>query len=52
MCFNETEHVNLNVFHMIKITNEPKTLPKHISCKCSCKFDGEKCNVNYNLQSE
>ena len=26
MCFNETEHVNLNVFNMITITNESKTL--------------------------
>ena len=24
--------------------NEWKTLPKHISCECKCKFDGRKCN--------
>ena len=24
--------------------NESKTLTKHISCKCKCKFDGIKCN--------
>ena len=23
--------------------NELKTLAKHISCKCKCKFDGKKC---------
>ena len=24
--------------------NESKTLTKHISCECKCKFDGRKCN--------
>ena len=24
--------------------NESKTLTKHISCKCKCKFDVKKCN--------
>ena len=28
--------------------NESKTLPKHIPCKCKCKFDGRKCNSNQN----
>ena len=23
-----------------------KTLIKHISCECECKFDGRKCNSN------
>ena len=30
---------------MIRI-NESKTLAKHISCECKCKFDGIKCNSN------
>ena len=30
----------------MKTINEPKTLAKHISCKCKCKFDGRKCNSN------
>ena len=25
---------------------ESKTLTKHISCDCKCKFDGRKCNSN------
>ena len=25
---------------------ESRTLIKHISCKCKCKFDGRKCNSN------
>ena len=29
---------------MITEINELKTLTKHISCKCKCKFDGRKCN--------
>ena len=27
--------------------NESKTLTKHISCNCECKFDGIKCNSNW-----
>ena len=29
---------------MITGINESKTLMKHISCKCKCRFDGKKCN--------
>ena len=29
---------------MIKGKNESKTLTKHISCECKCRFDGRKCN--------
>ena len=28
---------------MIAGINESKTLTKHISCECKCKFDGAKC---------
>ena len=41
---NETEDLNLNVFNMITGINESKTLTKHISCECKCRFDGRKCN--------
>ena len=43
---NKTEDLNLNMFNMITGINESKTLTKHISCKCKCKFDGTKCNSN------
>ena len=43
---NKTEDLNLSVFSMITRINESKTLPKHISCECKCKFDGTKCNSN------
>ena len=32
---------------MITGINESKTLTKHISCKCKCKFDGTKCKSNH-----
>ena len=41
---NKTEDLNLSVFHMISGINESKTLTKHISCECKCKFDRRKCN--------
>ena len=34
------------MFNMITGTNECKSLTKHISRKCKCKFDGGKCNSN------
>ena len=41
---NKTEELNLNVFSMITGINGSKTLTKHISCKCRCKFDERICN--------
>ena len=43
---NQTEDLNLHVFNMVTGINESRTLTKHISCKCECKFDGRKCNLN------
>ena len=43
---NKTEDLNLSLFNMITGINESKTLTKHISCECKCKFDGRKCNSN------
>ena len=43
---NKTEDLNLSVFNMITGINESKTLAKHISCECKCKFDRIKCNSN------
>ena len=43
--FQIKQDLNLSVF-MITGINELKTLTKHISCKCKCKFDGRKCNSN------
>ena len=43
---NETKDVNAKVFNMITRINEVKTLEKHISCDCKCKFDSRRCNSN------
>ena len=43
---NKTEDLNLSVFNMITGINEWKTLTKHISCECKCKFDKPKCKSN------
>ena len=32
------------MFNKITGINESKTLTKHISWECKCKFDGRKCN--------
>ena len=40
------QRLNLHVFYIITGTNELKTLTKHTSSKCKCKFDGRKCNSN------
>ena len=45
VCFpNKTEDLNLSVFNVITGINESKTLAKHISCECKCKFNGRKCS--------
>ena len=38
--------------NMIARINESRTLTKHISCKCNCKFDGRKFNSNQNWNEE
>ena len=39
---NKTKDLNLIVFNMITGINESKTLTKHISCECNCRFDRRK----------
>ena len=43
---NKTGDLILSVLIMITGINEIKTLTKHVSCKCKCKFDGRKCKSN------
>ena len=43
------DDVYLNIFNMTTTTtttNESKTLKKHNSCNCKCKFHGRKCISN------
>ena len=44
----KTDDVYLNIFNMTTTTttNESKTLKKHNSCHCKCKFHGRKCISN------
>ena len=39
---NKTEDLNLSVFNITAAINESKTLTKHFSCECKCRFDGKK----------
>ena len=41
---NTTEDLNVRVLKMITVINGWKTLTKHISCECKCRFGGRKCN--------
>ena len=43
---NKTEDLNLSMFSMMTGINESKTLTKHVSCECKCKFDETKCKSN------
>ena len=43
---NKAKDINSKVFNMITRINESKTLKKHISCHCKCKFDDRKCNLS------
>ena len=40
----EQKDLNLIVLNVIKGINESKTLIRHISYKCKCRFGGRKCN--------
>ena len=47
ICFpSETKDLNVKVFNIITSRNEAKTLIKHISCDCKCKFNNTTCNRN------
>ena len=43
---SKTKDIDVKVFNMITRINEDKTLIKHISCGCKCKFNSTTCNSN------
>ena len=43
---SEIKDVNVKLLNMTTRINEAKTLLKHISCDCKCKFDSTGCNSN------
>ena len=42
----ETKDINVKGFHMITNKNGAKTMTKHISEDCKCKFNRTTCNSN------
>ena len=40
----ETKDINVKAFNKIANKNEAKTMTKHISCDCKCKFNCTTCN--------
>ena len=46
MSSRKTEDLNVGFSIMIIGINESKTLTKHVSCECKCKFDETKCKSN------
>ena len=49
---SDTTDKNVKVFNMITRTNEVKTLLKHISCDCKCKFNRPACNSSQKWNSD
>ena len=49
---NKTEDLYLSVFNMITGINESKTLAKHTSCKCKCRFDGKKRSSDHRWHND
>ena len=40
------QDLTFSISNIVTEINQSKTLTKHISCECRCKFDGRKCNSN------
>ena len=45
----KAKDINVEAFHMITNKNEAKTMTKHISWDCKCKFTSTTCNSNQKL---
>ena len=41
------KNINVTVYNIITDKNKAKTMAKHISCDCKCKFNSTTCNSNY-----
>ena len=49
---SKTKDANVKMFNMIANWNKTKTLLKHISYKCKCKFNCAACNSNHKWSNE
>ena len=47
-----TKDINVNALNRITNKNEAKTITKHISCDCKCKFNTTTCNANQKWNNE
>ena len=52
VCVQEKKKTNSNVFNMITNKNEAKTVAKHFSCDCKCKFYSTTWNSNQKWNNE
>ena len=43
---SKPKDINVKAFNKITRINDAKTLVKHISCDCKCKFNSATCNSN------
>ena len=48
----KTKDINFKVFNMITNKNEAKTMVKHISCCCKCKFNRTTFHSNQKWNNE
>ena len=44
------KNINVKVFYMITNKNEAKTMAKHISFHCKCKFNSTSCNLKEKMK--
>ena len=49
---SKTKNINVKGFNIGTNRNEAKTLLKHISCDCTCKFSSATCNLNQKLNNK
>ena len=49
---SKTKEVNVKAFNIITRTNKAKTMIKHISCDCKCRFNStRKSNQKWNNET-
>ena len=46
ICVPKIQDINVKVFNMMTNKDEAKTMTKHVSYDCKCKFNSTTCNLN------
>ena len=52
ICVPSKKRSNVKVFNMTRKIDEAKTLIKHISCDCKCRFNSVTCNSNQKWKND